>query len=390
MKRYHAGLIIPADAEPVENGMLLCEDDGTIISVLHPGEAGYETSNAQYFEGALVPGFVNTHLHLELSYLKNCIPTLTGIDGFVEELARIRFSTEDAGEMLQNDREMYLSGIVAAGDICNTAASFPVKTQSSIRYFSFIEVFALRADKAENAFGKGLKLLEEARHFGLEAGITAHAPYSASARLMHKIAEASRDEGYPMSIHFQESSEELEFISTGGGKMAERIKRMGIDISDYQPVEDGPTAWMLKYAGAAKKIIAVHNTWSNPEDVTRLNNGFSEVSFCLCPSANLYIGGKLPSIEFILAASPQICIGTDSLASNSALDMLQEMQILQNNYNLNLKTLIPWTSLHGAKALGIDRDFGSFTKGKKPGIVHLSKVNPKELLILPGCRSRII
>ncbi|MEZ5173782.1 MAG: amidohydrolase family protein [Bacteroidia bacterium] len=291
--------------------------------------------------------------------------------------------------MLQNDREMYLSGIVVAGDICNTDSSFDVKTQSLIRYFSFCRGISPQADRAESAFNKGLELLGKARNLGLHVGITAHAPYSASAGLMHKIAAASRDEGYPMSIHFQESAEELEFISTGGGKMAERIERMGIDISDYEPVKDGQTGWLLKNAATAQKIIAVHNTWSSPEDVTRLNLGFRDVSFCLCPSANLYIGGKLPSIDFIIRLRRRFALEPTAWL-NTAPDMLQEMQILQSNFNLNLKTLIPWASLNGAKALGIDSEFGSFTKGKKPGIVHLSKVNHKELLILPDCRSRII
>jgi cytosine/adenosine deaminase-related metal-dependent hydrolase len=389
VKRFLADIIFPLDGPAVRKGILLTEQNGTIRTIIHPGEAGYEPAEAQYFDGALVPGFVNAHLHLELSHLHGKISPLTGIDGFIEDLGKLRSAeTPPAREvMLKADREMYQSGVVAAGDICNTNESFAIKQHSPVHYHSFIELYGLRPERAKHVLEQGLLLKKEAESYGLSASLTPHAPYSASAELMQLIAGNSKTLA---SIHFQESKEEIEFISTGGGKMAERLGRMNIRTSDYTPCPDGPVSWLMQHWPHEQKIIAVHNTFSSIAEIEQMLTHFQDVWFCTCPAANLYINGVLPARESIVSNNQYWCIGTDSLASNHSLSILEEMRILQQAYGFDLEMLLRMACIQGARALGIEQTYGSFSPGKKPGIVHLSKLNPKELLILPETASRLI
>ncbi len=393
MKRYLADLIIPGKGRSVANGMLLTNDDGTILDLIHPGQKGYKTTDAMYFEGALVPGFVNAHLHLELSHLKGRIPQRTGLDGFVEHLGKVRHEIPLPDEFLlaKTDEEMHEKGVVAAGDICNTHHTFDVKIKSKIRYHNFIELFAIRPERATQVFQQGLELQRLAQSKGLSASLSPHAPYSASDELMRLItSELKTNSNKTLSIHFQESEEEIEFISTGGGKMSDRLRRMNINTQDYKAEPDGPTAWLIRNIPATQRLLTVHNTFSSAAEIGKLAARFDDVWFCTCPSANLYITGKIPDKNTLLSAENRWCVGTDSLASNTTLDMLHEMRIIQETYGFNLEKLIPMATLQGARALGLDQEFGSFEAGKRPGIVHLSKLNHKELLILPETRSRLI
>jgi cytosine/adenosine deaminase-related metal-dependent hydrolase len=95
---------------------------------------------------------------------------------------------------------------------------------------------------------------------------------------------------------------------------------------------------------------------------------------CLCPNANEYIGGQLPDINLLRKKGLQLVLGTDSLASNHQLDLLAEINTIQRHYpEIPLEEILLWATSNGAKALGVQDQFGSFEKGKKPGWVLLQE-----------------
>ena len=96
----------------------------------------------------------------------------------------------------------------------------------------------------------------------------------------------------------------------------------------------------------------------------------SNLYFCLCPNANVYISNKLPDINLFVRNQCNIVLGTDSLASNDQLSILEEINTLQKAYpDLSLSEMLKWATSNGAKALKIDDKYGSFEKGKTPGVV---------------------
>ncbi|MFV0266097.1 MAG: amidohydrolase family protein, partial [Draconibacterium sp.] len=99
-----------------------------------------------------------------------------------------------------------------------------------------------------------------------------------------------------------------------------------------------------------------------------------------CPGSNLFIENALPPVELFRKHRMNICLGTDSLASNTALSILKEMITLQQHFpDIQLEELISWACVNGAEALHISDTFGSFDAGKKPGVNLLTDVQLKNL-----------
>ena len=102
----------------------------------------------------------------------------------------------------------------------------------------------------------------------------------------------------------------------------------------------------------------MHNTFAEKEDI-------SSNYYCTCPKANLYIENTLP--DYSIFNPDKLCIGTDSLASNNSLSILEELQIIQENTIFDLNTLLKMASKNGAEAMGFE-NLGTFEKGKIPGV----------------------
>ena len=116
--------------------------------------------------------------------------------------------------------------------------------------------------------------------------------------------------------------------------------------------------------------------------------GLSRVFWVICPNANLYIEDKLPGVVIANSNSLQICLGTDSLASNKKLSIIEEMKTLQTSFPfLRLEDLINWATINGARALGIQDKYGSLETGKKPGVVWLSNIDFEGLKLKPKSKS---
>lgn len=118
-----------------------------------------------------------------------------------------------------------------------------------------------------------------------------------------------------------------------------------------------------------QNILLVHNTYTCYKDVFFTQRQQKNIYWCFCPNANLYIEDKLPTFEFFKHSEFPFTIGTDSLASNHTLSILDEMKVLQQNIpNLPLNELLKWGCINGAKYLDFDNDLGSIAVGKTPGL----------------------
>ncbi len=355
---YHfvTGKILELTDEGIIEDIL--EDDGNI--------------QAEFFEGILTPGFVNCHCHLELSHLKGMIEKNTGLVGFVQEVMKHRFFSAEkirsAAEVYDN--YMWQKGTVAVGDICNTADTIAVKTDSKIRYKNFIEATGFLPAIAEPRMNAALKVYEAFVENNLEASIVPHAPYSVSKELFHKINQHSA--GEVISIHNQETEGEDLFFKERSGGFADLYTIMQADISFFRPSRKSSLATVLPYLASSKKILLVHNTFTKEEDIifaedfARKNN--IELYWVLCANANLYIEGKLPSVKLFLQHACKICIGTDSLSSNEDLDILSEVRTLRKYFpELKDEILLKAICAQGASALGCD-GLGKLQTGLQPGI----------------------
>ena len=362
------------------NAVLITTKDGTIEAIVSIEDAGV---NVQTFDGIVSPGFVNAHCHTELSHLKDCIPTKTGLTNFILEIVQQRnASNEIIAQAVQNaENEMLQNGIVAVGDICNNTHSLLQKKQSKLQWYNFIEAAGWLPQVAKSRFEVMQQVAEQFAKLPYQYAIVPHAPYSVSNELWQLINHNFLYK--TISIHNQETLAEDELFMKGTGSFVDMYTKMRIEHTTFKPTKESSFKTCLPKLKNAKQLLFVHNTFTQQEDVDFLIDAKlqSAAFFCLCVNANLYIENTLPNIELLRKNKLNIVLGTDSLASNHSLNLLDEMNTIQQHFpQIPLAEILQWATLNGAKALQMDDTLGSFEKGKKPGVVLIQNKQAKRLI----------
>lgn len=361
-------------------GNVLITTTGGIIEAIVPeAEAG---DAVQQLSGILSPGFINAHCHLELSHFKGKIPEHTGLVNFAQQVMSRRAENtmeEKLVAMQAAQLEMWQGGIVAVGDICNGTDSIPAKQNSPLYWYNFIETTGFVDAAAQNRLASAEEILRQFREqlstFNFQFSIVPHAPYSVSKTLFRLINEKTAAQ--LISIHNQETAAEDELYKNKKGGFLELYQNFGIDISNFVPTGKTSLQSWLPYFTGEQKIISVHNSFTGQDDIDFAKN---RLSYCLCPNANLYIENILPPVELLLKNNCHIVLGTDSYASNHQLSIMAEINTIQKNFpQIPLATVLQWATINGAKTLGIDDVFGSFEKGKKPGLMLVEDGEAKKI-----------
>lgn len=375
MRKISADYIFPIASPPVKNGVVVLNDNGTILDVL--GEGSIE--NAEHLNGIVTPGFINTHCHLELSHMRGKITERTGMTGFIQQFLSLRAALDASTiqpAIEEAEQEMKRNGIVAVGDISNDASTFAIKTTSSLLYHTFIEVFDIVPSRAEEAFNKGKILLSEAPQ---RASLAPHAPYTVTPQLLKLLKEYSEKENPILTLHNQESLGESELFISKTGMMAEMFAGMGTMLENFKATGMSSIRSVLPQLPSNNKLLLVHNTYTSAEDIEWAGRQHKHLYWCFCPNANLYIEGALPNFNAFDLAEVKVTIGTDSLASNWSLSILDELKVIAHNApHIPLSTLLTWATKNGAEFLGFD-ELGTIEKGKRPGLNLIENVQDMQL-----------
>ena len=361
-----------------DNYVLITTADGVIIEVIDRKEAG---DNVEVLNGIICPGFINAHCHLELSYLKDTIATGTGLVQFVQQVMGNRSLLNEAKlqAMQLAEQEMYLNGIVAVGDICNTSDSIFIKKESKIHWHNFIEVSGFVDAVATKRLADTKLVYDDFLLNSLDStSLSPHAPYSVSKSLFNQLDTATADK--IITIHNQECAAEDELYQHKTGGFLELYKNFGIDISSFNATGKTSLQSWLPYFTNHPSIITVHNTCTTQADIDFCREQrvlkAKQLYFCICINANKYIEQKVPPIELLRSNDCPIIIGTDSYASNWQLNIWEEIKAIQlaTFYEIPLYEILQWATINGASALQMDNVLGSFEKGKKPGVVLIEGV----------------
>lgn len=377
MKYYGADVVFPISSPAIKKGIVAMDNEGVVKGVYNPGEI--DENLVEYFKGALIPGFINAHCHLELSHMKGVVPEGTGLTTFLSKVMDERSSKVDQVEkaMLAADKAMYENGIQAVGDHVNTAATAKVKEESPITYHTFVEVMAMRKEDVVNRIDQAKEI---EFHFDYKhSSITPHAPYSGSKFLFKTLKKAVSEDNI-ISIHNQESDEENKLFRYKKGEFLDFYKKLDFDIDDFKAQARNSLQSFLPYIPTKNKLILVHNTYTSIKDLDFVDRMGRKVYFCFCPKANLYIEGRIPKVDNFLLGDYEIILGTDSLASNDSLDILEEMKVIHQEFpDLDFNDTIKWATINGARALNLDHQLGSLEEGKQPGLVLLEGMDTYKL-----------
>ena len=280
-------------------------------------------------------------------------------------MARMRNAFSDEvrlSAIAEADRMMWQEGVDAVGDIVNGETSYAVKATSPIYYKNFAEVFGLRECNVEYQ----RTLLHHP-----DTSLTPHSTYSVQDAPFRDICIANC--ANPISIHFLETEDEA-MLYRGEGSLHSWYEKVGFecDFLHY----GSPTRRIVECVPKDRGVLLVHDCAVTEQDIQILTNHFSTpISCVLCPRSNAYISNLEPrSADLLRKASDNIniCIGTDSLASNWSLSIIEELKMFRD---IPLDELLRWATINGAKALGIDDKYGTVEVGKRSGIVCITGVD---------------
>lgn len=346
------------------------------------GQLGQECEDTEFYSGILCPGFTNAHNHVELSHLEGAFEQATGMSGFINQINALRNTVGKEGRIKALETQMdkmYREGVSAMADISNCSESFACKAKSPMYTRSFLELFGSEPKDAQEVLESGKSLAEVAGEYGIDAAITPHSCYTMSPQLLAMAAQEGLKSGF-LSYHSQESQEEEDLIISGTGALAENYKGRGLSTP---PVTGKPALVyfidrLLSFSQSpvGGNILLVHNVAINQESIDYAKKHLANPYFAICPLSNIFIHRALPPLDLMRENGLKICLGTDSLSSNTILSIAREIVCIHDNFShIPLEEILQWACLNGAQMLGKDDVYGSFEPGKRPGAVLIENID---------------
>jgi cytosine/adenosine deaminase-related metal-dependent hydrolase len=220
--------------------------------------------------------------------------------------------------------------------------------------------------------------------YRIPSWIVPHSVYSLSLplfRLLKAVTESNR----VTSVHFMEAESERSFLRFNDGPLMDSYRESEL-VPDVLETVEGHDAAVLDEITPSGNLILVHNTFADRTTIKKVKKRHN-LFWCLCPNSNLYIEDQMPPVDLLIEEGCRIVTGTDSLAANDRLSILEELKTLHLYYPwVSLQELIRWATLNGATALGEHNRFGSIKRGKKPGLLLLQNIDLQKLQLLPESR----
>jgi cytosine/adenosine deaminase-related metal-dependent hydrolase len=369
--QYRAAWILPISAPPIRDGWVVI-DHGRVVAYgggrLRPPIEGARAVDLG--STAVVPGLVNAHTHLELSYLRDEVPPASEFIIWVQGvMAARRYRDARAPEILRavDDAvaECTSAGTAVVGDITNTLVTFAPLASSHLAAVVFYELIRFNPGDAEALVATACRDIE-ALGGGerVRAGLAAHAPYSVAPLVFRAIRRAvDRDPFVPCSVHLSESVEELEFVRSGQGPWRALLEEIGAWDPAWVPPGGSPVQFLDDAGFLDARVLAVHGVHMSMGDLQRLaDRGTTLVT---CPRSNGRTGAGAPPIAQFYESGVRVAIGTDSLASAPDLNVFAELATMRALApSVPASKLLASATIEGARALGFEADYGTMEPGK--------------------------
>jgi cytosine/adenosine deaminase-related metal-dependent hydrolase len=370
MIRYHARWVLPITRSPVSHGTVAVA--GSRIAYVGPRAGAPPGEDADLGDAVIIPGLVNTHTHLEL----------TAMRGFLEDLAfRDWLLSLQRAKQAVLTPDMYLdaarfgiveglrAGITTFADSSDSGVTLHALREMRVRGVMYLEVHGPDHLRRERVMGELRARIRELRPYETDLqrlGISPHSPYSVHPSLLRSAADYAMAEHLPMAIHLAESEAELQFVCNGRGPFAESLHERLIDLPPTYP----SPVWWLGEAERARPLL-IHCVQLDPQDIAMIKAMGCPVAHC--PISNAKLGNGIAPLMEMLEAGVTVGLGTDSMASNNRMDLLEEARVaalmqrvrVGRSDVLSAGTALELATIGGARALSLGDRIGSLEVGKE-------------------------
>jgi aminodeoxyfutalosine deaminase len=375
LRIVHADAVVPGDADVIRDGAVVVDARGEVVDVgpaveVLPGHAGLDVERLR---GALLPGLVNAHTHLELSALRGQVPGGAGFVRWVEHMLAVRAESEPERDAEAIDRavdELVACGTAAVGEVTNTLSAVAALARHGLAGCVFHEVFGVERGPVERRVASLPRLVEELGPWpsaDLGYAPTPHTLYTTHPDVIRRLVRQAGDRGSRASVHIAEHAAERRFLERGDGPVADWYEsRLKLSRDRFEFPGQSPIAFADALGVLAPHVLCVHLTDARREELALVARRECPVVFC--PRSNLFIEARLPPLIAARAEGILPALGTDSLASNASLDVLAEARALADRFpTIAARDLVRMATWEGARALGRP-DLGRIARAARPGL----------------------
>jgi cytosine/adenosine deaminase-related metal-dependent hydrolase len=373
-KAYRARWAL-AESGIIENALLALEND--YISYIGPAvnaDLATDTYEIRDLENSvLIPGLINAHTHTNFPQNKTVEFNQGSMVDWVRAAVEIRderSESEQISDINSALKRLRETGTVALAEISNDLVSLEPIADSGLCCRYFCERFGFPPELADRTFTEVEETIRNAQaslaaHNTNQVTVHSapHATYSTSAKLIQTLTEKQS----VSSIHISENSEELALLQTGEGPWRARLREIERDNEAWQAPGVTPISYLAQLGALKENLLLVHAVHLNDEDIRLIKA--SAASVVLCPGSNKYIGTGIAPVKALHDANINLALGTDSLGSNTDLNLFAEMRELKKLApEIPLESIWKMATTGGAKALGFADSLGELKVGAAPGL----------------------
>jgi 5-methylthioadenosine/S-adenosylhomocysteine deaminase len=321
----------------------------------------------------LLPGFVQTHIHLCHTLFRGVADDLALIDWLTKRIWPME--AVHTAESIYASARLGIAELIQGGTTCaltmetvrHTEAVFTAAEESGFRATvgkcmmdKGDDVPAALREQTEASIAETLALLE--RWHGAADGRIRYcfAPrfaVSCTRELLERVAKLSRERGVMVHTHASENKDEIEMVERETGRRnIEYLNDVGL---------------------AAPNVVLAHCVHLNDSEMEVLSRTGTHVAHC--PSSNLKLGSGFAPIVEMLGRGISVSLGADGAPCNNRLDMFTEMRTaaliqkaLHGAETLPALTMLRMATIGGARAMGLDKEIGSIEVGKRADLTLLS------------------
>ena len=374
MTSYRADWLLPIVDAPVRGGWVTV-DAGRIAAA---GQGSAPASAIDLGHVAVMPGLVNVHTHLELSYLRGRVPPAERFTDWVRVLMALRRQYADPAdaEIVTSARaaiaQARASGTALVGDVANTLITVPLLREAEVPALVFQELIGFSLADPDARVASAVSAASSVAGVAgpdVRMTIAPHAPYSVSPALFRSIrSQLDRSDVPVTSVHVGESVEETEFLGEGTGPLRALLEELGVWSADWRAPGLTSVRYLSDLGFLDRDVLAVHGVQCDGADLSQLASLGATIGSC--PRSNRYVGVGSPPLEAFYAMDVEVAFGTDSLASVADLNLFSELREARRVApRVPARELLKSATLKGARALGRADDFGSIEPGKRAALI---------------------
>ena len=369
---YRAKSVVTMDGPVIENGAVRVQ--GSKIAAVGPyaevRRDGGETVDLG--EVALLPGLVNAHCHLDFTVLRGRIAPQASFADWIRQINRHRASLSEhdyRDSIARGFEEAGSFGTTTIANIESVPALLAAIDPPPLRTWWFIELIDVRSDVG------GKELIEKSlahccgkEHWPGGFGLSPHALYTVSPALLRLAGEVAHEHKMPLTMHVAESREEMEMFRDGRGELFDLLQSLGRPMDDCCRGKT-PFALLLESDLLDESWILVHLNELAETDFVSLERA-PRFHIAHCPRSGRHFGHTAFPLRRLQELGYNICLGTDSLASNGSLSLFAEMQALSNAHPwLAPKQILEMATVNGARALGQSTNLGKIRSGLQADLI---------------------